>query len=200
MTPAALIAFARLMGGGNDADAENLIAAATPGGVEAQEKRGQLKAAEEQTLPLNGLDKCRAILEKEGFVFGEPALDGEIFQPVTFPKGWRKVPTDHAMWSDLVDDKGRKRGSIFYKAAIYDRSAHMRLDTRYKCTSDYQDGNYDIRKIVVKDADGTILFETPSGAYEETRDNESKCVAWLDEHYPEWRDVSAYWNGGKDVR
>ena len=31
------------------------------------------------------------------------------------------------MWSDLLDDKGVKRGSIFYKAAFYDRSAFLRL-------------------------------------------------------------------------
>jgi hypothetical protein len=37
------------------------------------------------------------------------------------------VNSDHAMWSYLVDELGRERVSIFYKAAFYDRSAHMSL-------------------------------------------------------------------------
>jgi hypothetical protein len=47
---------------------------------------------------------------------------------VSLPPGWKVVPTDHSMWSDLVDAKGEKRASIFYKAAFYDRDAFIRIE------------------------------------------------------------------------
>jgi hypothetical protein len=50
-----------------------------------------------------------------------------MFRPATLPEGWRREGSDHAMWSHIVDDQGRKRASIFYKAAFYDRGAHMSL-------------------------------------------------------------------------
>src|ERR1700761_5319407 len=89
---------------------ENFIAASVPGGIEAQEKRGQTSFAASETLPR----ECpRAMLESLGFVFGDDADD--LFVKVQFPEGWKKVPTDHSMWTDLVDAKGRRRGGVFYK-------------------------------------------------------------------------------------
>jgi hypothetical protein len=78
----------------------------------------------------------RDALEALGFVFGEDADD--IFVTVKFPDGWDKKATDHSMWSDLLDDKGRRRGNIFYKAAFYDRSAHMRMIPRFNIIQDYE--------------------------------------------------------------
>ncbi len=114
--PAALSALMR-------GDVENAIVAQTPGGIELQEAAGQ--AALVGTRDLLPRDCPREQLEALGFVFGEDADD--LFVNVTLPKGWRKKATDHSMWSDLLDDKGVKRGSIFYKAAFYDRSAFLRL-------------------------------------------------------------------------
>jgi hypothetical protein len=91
-----------------------------------QEKRGQGDLIRSEVLPR----QCpRADLETLGFVFGQEVDD--LFIEVKFPAGWKKVATEHSMWTDLVDDKGRKRGGIFYKAAFYDRSAHMHLNRRY---------------------------------------------------------------------
>lgn len=115
ITPAALLAA-------QCGQMDNFIAASTPGGIEAQEKRGQVEQAKKQTLPQ---DLKRAEFEALGFVFGEPLDD--LFVNVTFPTGWEKKPTDHSMWTDIVDETGKKRGAIFYKAAFYDRSAHAYL-------------------------------------------------------------------------
>jgi len=60
-----------------------------------------------------------------GIVFGEKVDD--LFTSVTLPEGWHKEATEHAMWSKLIDDQGRERASIFYKAAFYDRSAFMSI-------------------------------------------------------------------------
>ena len=116
MTPAALLA---LMGG----DEENFLAASTPGGIERQEKEGQESFVASETLPKDMQGCSREKLEKIGFVFGDDIDD--LFVSVVMPEGWKKEPTDHSMWSKLVDEKGRERASIFYKAAFYDRSAHM---------------------------------------------------------------------------
>lgn len=64
-----------------------------------------------------------------GFTFGDPDPDDPMFRPATLPDGWTKQRTDHSMWSRIVDEHGRERVSIFYKAAYYDRRAFMRTVT-----------------------------------------------------------------------
>ena len=41
------------------------------------------------------------------------------------------------MWNEIIDAKGHVRGTMFYKAAFYDRSAHMSLNSRYRVHSEY---------------------------------------------------------------
>lgn len=120
--PAALMAAAR-------GDFANALIAATPGGIEAQERRGQQEQAVKETLPKTMQGCTKADFEKLGFkFFGETE---RIFWQCLFPTGWTKKPTSHSMWSNLLDDKGRKRGSIFFKAAFYDFDAHIGLNVRY---------------------------------------------------------------------
>ncbi len=104
---------------------ENLMAAATPGGIEKQEAQGQKHFVASESLPR----KCpKHELEKLGFVFGEN-IDGDsgLFVQVKMPKGWKKRATNHSMWSELLDDTGKVRASIFYKAAFYDKDAFLTL-------------------------------------------------------------------------
>jgi hypothetical protein len=127
ITPAALEAIA-------NGDAFNAALAMTPGGIEAQEAVGQKMLVVSDTLPTKGLlfDQIRAggpaniyadFIQKLGFNIGD-AVD-ELFTVVHLPPGWKKQPTEHSMWSDLLDERGRIRASIFYKAAFYDRRAHI---------------------------------------------------------------------------
>jgi hypothetical protein len=109
-------------------DVVNFLVAITPGGIEAQEKRGQVAQAVVSTLPRKGTHD-RAPWEALGFKFG--AVDNnsdKLFVEVEFPPGWYKRPTDHSLWTDVIDDKGRKRASIFYKAAFHDCDAFVRLE------------------------------------------------------------------------
>ena len=72
------------------------------------------------------------------------------------------------MWSDLVDDKGRKRTSIFYKAAFYDRSAHIGVNRRYGISIDYN--RLDAEKVavaMVTDGDAVIFTTDPVGFEED---------------------------------
>ena len=91
--------------------------------IENQEKRGQEKFVNSEVLPKRINMGTREQLEEMGIVFGKDVDD--LFVYVTLPEGWKKVATDHSMWSRLVDDKGQERASIFYKAAFYDRDAFL---------------------------------------------------------------------------
>lgn len=197
LTPAAIAALAR-------GDLDNFFAAATPGGIEAQEAAGQATLCLSSILP----KECpRDELEKMGVKFG--ADHDELFINVTLPAGWTKHATEHSMYSDLIDDKGRKRGSIFYKAAFYDRRADMTLSRRYgveaylPCDADgnpIEYGKHTHHRTVAKDGDMYLQYfgvrpkdYSPEG-YELGKQHEEAARAWLTERYPDWNDVTAYWD------
>lgn len=198
ITPAALSALAI-------GDMENFKAASTPGGIEAQEAEGQRTFVANETLPKEMLHGCtKEKLESIGVVFKEDADD--IFVNVILPEGWNKQPTEHSMWSDLLDEKGRKRAAIFYKAAFYDRSAHISLERRFHTghlpEDQYEsDMSYEDRKAgkwfgFAKDC-GEIIFKTDmlhNPTYEETDVLGLRAEAWLKEQYPDFMDHLAYWD------
>lgn len=116
----------------------NLVAAMGDNGcgILQQESIGQRELCQSMQLPtkLSDYDKSGKAIEiykKLGFEVGEIDKHDPLFVEVKMPKGWKKQATDHSMWSDLLDDKGRKRASIFYKAAFYDRSAFISFNTRF---------------------------------------------------------------------
>lgn len=200
MTPAALGA---LLAG----DMGNFAAAMTPGGIEAQEAAGQRSlTAKAERLPIKGTvdnPEKRAQWEAAGFVFGEPITEGRhtMFVACTFPRGWKLVPTEHSMWSSVVDAKGRKRAAVFFKAAFYDYSAHtFGLESRYTRSSDGGDDGKPVRVGVFES--GTtpvhIVAEWPDWeAYYKNDDREkhkATAEAWLAEHYPDHANPLAYWD------
>lgn len=93
--------------------------------VERQEAQGQRELVTDDTLPVDMNQECKSKLEDAGVVFGDTVAGDRLFRLCKLPAGWKKVATDHSMWSDLVDDQGVKRASIFYKAAFYDRRASL---------------------------------------------------------------------------
>lgn len=197
ITPAALLAL-------SSGDMANFAAAATPGGIEAQEAAGQRELCANSTLP----KECpRADLEKLGFQFGEDADD--LFVNVTMPTGWSKRAFgDHAMWSDLLDDRGRKRGAIFYKAAFYDRRAFLRLESRYSISrydacapngtpvtaeAAAHAGHY---RMAIMDNGAAIhvVGVRARDDYDLSKEHESEARAWLRQRFPNWEDPTAYWD------
>lgn len=100
----------------------NLAVGSVRGGIEADEKNGQMQLAASSQLPMQGLTEAAKNLGIE--VIG-PSKGDSLFCDVRLPAGWKIVPTDHSMWSELQDEKDVKRASIFYKAAFYDRSAFI---------------------------------------------------------------------------
>ncbi|MBI4185795.1 hypothetical protein HY524_01970 [Candidatus Berkelbacteria bacterium] len=104
---------------------ENLIMGLAHGdaAIYMQEKQGQQDLIESSSLPTKGSDN--PAFKEMGIIFGEPFKDDPLFRPAQLPPGWTVKGSDHDMWSYLYDDKGEKRASIFYKAAFYDRKAHI---------------------------------------------------------------------------
>lgn len=175
------------------------------GAVERQEAREQQRSVANCSIGRDfGHDeraqKARAALEAAGLQFTGEGDD--VLERVVLPWGWKLVPTDHSMWTHLVDETGTKRAECFYKGNFYDRKAHVRVLTRYHVEEESgderdADGNRHGR-FVAKDArTGAVLFASEAGTIdwgESTQRMEGACTAYLDAHYPEWRDVGAYWS------
>ncbi|MFH1430448.1 MAG: hypothetical protein ABIG71_02910, partial [Candidatus Uhrbacteria bacterium] len=107
------------------------------GAICAQERSGQASFVNSTTLPTDMQGDTRKILEAAGVKFLDPVEGDDMFQYAELPDGWKRQQTDHSMWSNLVDDRGRIRAMIFYKAASYDRSAHMGTCSRFSVGLDY---------------------------------------------------------------
>lgn len=170
-----------------------------------QEAQGQRSFVGSDTLPTDIGRRSdydtKAILKAAGVQFLGEVEDDPMFQYVELPAGWKKVPTDHSMWSMLVDDKGRERARIFYKAAFYDRRANMNLSTRFGVQRDYdrQDKeNVAVAHItdcgkVIHTTEPIQLPEDDCKKYEVADEAYKAAVAWLNEHYPDWQNPGAYW-------
>lgn len=96
-------------------------------GMEREGGRQMVESAE--ILPTEILWSTKEEFEALGFVFHGEVEGDPIFQRATLPKGWKREAGDnlYGYWTNLVDERGIKRASIFYKAAFYDRNAHMGL-------------------------------------------------------------------------
>lgn len=178
--------------------------------IEGQERRGaEQLAGQRDQLPTNGSTNYE--WDRLGFVWGEEVPGDPIFRQVKMPEGWSIKRTDHDMHSDLVDNKGRRRGGIFYKAAFYDRSARISLTTRYSYSYKDVDKNkhgYDGPKYgVVLDADGSELYRSEAFSDPVLKEGEKKnwnesayeqalraSKKWLDANKPKHEDVYAYWD------
>jgi hypothetical protein len=107
--------LAGMMGGGG-----------VSGYIEEQERAGQVEIVNATTLPVRLVGSGEEAYIALGFTFGD-AVD-DLFREATLPEGWSREGSDHAMWSYLVDATGKRRVAIFYKAAFYDRAAHMSIE------------------------------------------------------------------------
>lgn len=165
-----------------------------PDAIERQEARGQRDLVESAQLPVEGTagseDKWAAV----GVELG-PVEPGELFRDAKLPAGWKVKPTSHAMWSDLLDDQGRKRAGVFYKAAFYDRKASVTLSRRFTIGRDWERDSSDGRHVfVVKDCEATVFsgqpFEPPATP-KNTGDREADCKAWDEYDKAEKRSTDA---------
>lgn len=172
--------------------------------VDAQRGRGQEQFANSDTLPVQMLgENTRAMLEAAGVRFLGPVEGDKLFQYVELPSGWRKSATAGSLYTDLLDDKGRKRASIFYKAEFCDRVAHIRASPRFRITLDFERERRDNMAIgVVFDGEEVIFATEPTRLpsehntqFFEIGDNAKRLTKdWLAERYPDWENPAAYWD------
>lgn len=206
--------------------------------IENQEKRGQQSVIRNQRLPKkmnehslsyeigwdgvidsmsweekfkiinqNNIEYTKQQYEKMGIVIVE-AYD-DLFWNVNLPEGWEIKATDHSMWNNLFDNKGKKRANFFYKAAFYDRDAFINFDTRFHISVDHiADINSDYEVWKDSDYQGTakdgekIIFTTEcvpaTGDYwkdDDVKANLRKQLEdYMNNHYPNYKDIHAYWD------
>lgn len=180
------------------------------------EVQGAAEAKLMKELPCEGTVGKEGHWEKLGFKLGEPGAQGDkLFREVIEqPDGWKleRNPHGDVRHMSLVDDKGRKRGTMFYKNASYDRKASIGLITRFRVEhGSALSNNYDDERFFVSDTTQskydshyTVLFmvdeemSTTKSSFESEwgwRDAQrKKCVAWLAEHYPNYDDPTVYWD------
>lgn len=187
-------------------DVGNFMVAATPGGIEAQEAAGQVEMIAKCQIPreiIGGV--ILRDLHDLGFTFSEG--NDKLFYDATLPTGWTIKATNHSMHSDLVDERGRKRGDIFYKAAFYDRRADLRMSPRYYVKTIYTKDNSSSQNVVWDEGAQTVLLTTDPVARLATATPEERqvewsaidtandtCDKWLNENFPDNRNALAYWN------
>lgn len=174
-----------------------------PGAIEAQEARGQRELVKSSQVPR----KCnyphnmdvKKQYEELGFKNVIPTEGDDLFFQADLPEGWKLEALDHDMWNRLVDDKGRERASIFYKAAFYDRDSFINFNHRYNSVSEYaekEEGDkYHPKFYCVKDnGTGEILFKTELSKeyYDEKLSNQAD--KWLKKNFPDHEKITAYWD------
>lgn len=186
-------------------DMDNAIVAATPGGIEKQERAGQAAMVSSEILPKDGSDSIiYAALGIE--ILGDY---DDLFYSVKLPEGWHKIADGHAMWSYLVDDKGRRRAPIFYKAAFYDRKAHITFECRYRYGDRPvggwgTDSDTEAWEGFVSDCGQDIFVTEPTETvnrehryatsyHAQKQTKRAEAEAWLMEHYPNYANPLAYW-------
>lgn len=92
--------------------------------TENDEARGAAELRRSEVLPTDMGD--RAPYEEMGIVFGEIVEKDPLFIYATLPPGWKKVSSERdPRHMHILDETGKERVYIFYKAASYDRKASM---------------------------------------------------------------------------
>ena len=110
------------------------------------------------------------------------------------------------MHTDIFDELDNKRGTMFYKAAFYDRSASMRLEPRYRICSEYNYGEVKTELLYFGNDDekifiaGEALVDYSLSEDDFNRESDLRAMYYelleqsADEYYPGWRELDAHWD------
>jgi hypothetical protein len=184
-------------------DERDLLTLLLAGGtVQQQEAHGQAELCNSSMLPKDTSPEDWKVLEAAGVK--RIGVADDLFVNVQLPNGWSKRATGESRWSELVDNNGRVRANMFYKAASYDRSAHMSTCVRFSVKNVYGDKEFSVQA-----CDGEVVLystaiikepgnEEPSEVkmqYRAQKDELKKEVSqWLDANFPKWKDAKACWD------
>jgi hypothetical protein len=178
----------------------------TPNQIVAQERSGVEQNKKFERIP----KECgnRADWEKLGFKFREEPCDDNLFVNVDFPEGW-KNDVDKKDYRNIiiVDDKGRRRASGFFKNASYDRYASMHLCRRFEVTErSFNDYTVSICYVIdnIDPEKPRVIFCTEPRVFEgrdyfnfydrEGQPLKKDAFKWLDDNYPNWKSPDGHWD------
>lgn len=177
--------------------------------IEHMEAEGQQRAIR-NIMMAKEMRPSREEWEQLGFVFTDIPGD-DVLCSAVLPEGWSIKATDHSMWNEIIDENGMKRGSMFYKAAFYDRSAHMSLERRYGVCSSYVGDDYSTTEVYFGNNEEKLFVagqvhyskdatrEERAAKYEEEEKLRAIAKQFGDENYPGWESVHAYWDNEKEI-
>ena len=130
-------------------------ASMTSDDIESSEAAGQKTMIDSTQIPKDG---DWELLKSWGLVILGDADD--LFYDAQLPEGWDLRPTGHSLNTDMIDNWGRKRAALFYKAAFYDRRAEVfviknRFIVEQNWSADY---SRDVTQFAIKDESrGTVV-------------------------------------------
>jgi len=185
------------------------IAAALPDGIEASEARGAQQMIISTVIPTD-MSCSVDDLTRLGFEVGDVCKDDPIFRNVKLPEGWSRESTDHDMHTNILDEKGRKRFNVFYKAAFYDLRANLSMVPRFTLREGWDDDACDFTGVYafMDNATGKTLWTSGTALKRPEHDTSHKKYlafsdkknavrnegkAWADKHYPDWQDSVTSW-------
>jgi hypothetical protein len=114
--------------------AQEVAGTRSPNGkiVVLSEYSGQNRFIQKQVLPMKGTVGQEGVWARLGVILGEPMLKDEpnpdqpLFRHVQLPTGWKILGrAENPYNSDLVDQNGEIRATIWHKLVHYDRRAHV---------------------------------------------------------------------------
>lgn len=162
------------------------------------ENIGQQELKNHSVLPIKGDWETLEL-------WGVKKLDAHdnLFCGCILPAGWRKE-TNSDYWTVLLDDRGRKRASIFYKSAFWDREAHFSVSfpiyyTTRSTDEDGQEFYYIATKLddsltLWKGDQVAINWDDTNETWEKLKTMRESAESKLQEMFPLLQDPLAYWD------
>lgn len=145
-------------------------------------------------LPKN-MSPNKSVFENLGFEFKE--YDSVTLE-ATLPEGWTILSSENGLETLLIDEKGRNRGSFFFRGNVLSRTGYMLLVQRYHATYYFINPNkIGPIKVVATDFDGTVIFK--AGYCMNSYSNEyehllTKAKDFLNKNFPNWKNPINYWD------
>jgi len=200
-------------------DLKNFLVAATPGGIERQEAEGQrdLVNAEVTRLPREVVVPPQRGPRLEN-VYAQSGIEvigdyDDLFVNVKLPAGWKLVATEHPMHSRLLDERGRERAAVFYKAAFYERRAIIAFGPRFVVKVEPEDAYRTDASLAERDEmkeygrvyEGELVIFATAGVLPLPGEDwqggdarrktwQAECANWLAGHgYADYSDPFKYW-------
>ena len=157
--------------------------------------RGFKKRNRVRTLIPKDLKTEKEYFEKVGFEFKDS--ENPNFYEATLPSGWRIKRLAPTGWVWIYDQKGRTRGNYYFDPNNTTIPGDARLNTRYHIFSHYRIPYEKHPFFVVEDGLAPIdkpLCIAGSNTKDTAEASKLKAEEYLNTHYPDWKDPSAYWD------